>query len=189
MSDHITITERLQESEATDVTLTLPYDLRQKSRLRTTLDNGNDVGLILERGKVLRDGDCLRANDGTIVQVKAAAEKVSTVYCTDCLLLSRASYHLGNRHVPLHISKNILRYQQDHVLDSMLEVLGLAVKHELAPFEPESGAYHTSGFSQQHAHSHDNHGLDNHGLDNHSHDKHGHENQSRHKHGHHSHHE
>lgn len=128
--------------------LTLPFELRQKSRLRAVLDNGIEVGLMLPRGEVLRGGDCLRAEDGMVIQLNAAQEPVSTVTSTDILLLQKACYHLGNRHVPLQITATGLRYLQDHVLDQMVESLGLKVNHEMAPFEPESGAY------QQHSHSH-----------------------------------
>ena len=60
-------------------TLTLPFDLRQKSRLRARLDGGEEVALQLPRGRVLRGGDLLRASDGSVVLVRAAAEDVSTV--------------------------------------------------------------------------------------------------------------
>ena len=152
------VTERLEHHSESqnDVqaheTLTLPFELRQKSRMRATLGNGEEVGLILDRGPVLRHGDYLRAEDGKIIAVHASAEAVSTVSSEDALLLARACYHLGNRHVPLQISPGMCRYQQDHVLDEMVESLGLSIKHEQAPFEPEAGAYHKG---RNHSHSHD----------------------------------
>ena len=149
------VTERIEQGNTPQATLTLPFESRQKSRLRATLDNGDEVGLILDRGQVLRDGDCLRAEDGKVIVVHASDEAVSTVTSDDPLLLARACYHLGNRHVPLQISENMCRYQQDHVLDEMIESLGLSIKHEQAPFEPESGAYHQGGHSHPHTHSHD----------------------------------
>ncbi len=148
------VTERLEPSDEAKVSLTLPYEERKKFRLRTTLDNGREVGLQLSRQGVLRGGDCLRAEDGTVIQVRAGEEAVSTVVCADPLTMARACYHLGNRHVPLQISHGCLRYQQDHVLDDMVRQLGLSVTHEQAPFEPESGAYHAAG-SHHHHHHHD----------------------------------
>ena len=109
---------------------------------QASLDNGQKVGLMLPRQGVLRDGDCLRAENGQLVVIRAAEEEVSVVEHDDTFQLMRACYHLGNRHVPLQIGKGWLRYQRDHVLDDMVRHLGLAVKHEVAPFEPESGAYH-----------------------------------------------
>ena len=86
-----------------------------------------------------------------LVEIKASQETLSAVYCDAPLLLARASYHLGNRHVPLQIGPGVLRYQHDHVLDEMLRCLGLEIQTELAPFQPETGAYAGSG------HVHHNH--------------------------------
>lgn len=135
------IYERINGEGHCSAALTLPFDQRQKSRLRVTLDNGMEAALFLDRGTVLRHGDRLRANNGQIIEVKAAREAVSTVHESNPLLLSRACYHLGNRHVPLQIGDGWLRYQHDHVLDGMLSSLGLSVETEEAPFEPETGAY------------------------------------------------
>jgi urease accessory protein len=135
------IIERLRELLPAETTLTLPFELRQKSRLRTWLDNGADVGLFLPRGTVLRHGDRLRTTTGLIVEVRAAPESVSTTRTEDSRLLACAAYHLGNRHVPLQIDAGWLRYLHDHVLDRMIRDLGLDVVHEQAPFEPEAGAH------------------------------------------------
>ncbi|MEZ5534578.1 MAG: urease accessory protein UreE [Thiolinea sp.] len=140
--------------------LTLPYERRIISRQRVTLDDGTDAGLFLPRGTVLHEGDYLQAETGEVVLVKAAAEQVSSLYCDDPLLLARACYHLGNRHVPLQITQGMIRYQHDHVLDEMLHGLGLHVTVEQASFEPEPGAYggghgHSHGHSHSHGHDHD----------------------------------
>jgi urease accessory protein len=76
------------------------------------------------------------------VRVCAAPEAVTTAHAGDPLGLARASYHLGNRHVPLQVGPGWVRYQRDHVLDDMVRGLGLRVVHESARFEPERGAYH-----------------------------------------------
>jgi urease accessory protein len=152
------ITELLSEASETQASLTLPYELRQKSRLHTRLDHGEEVGLLLPRGTVLRQGDLLRADNGVVIQVKAANEQVSTAHSNNALLLARACYHLGNRHVTLQIGNGWVRYLHDHVLDDMVKSMGLQLVSEQAPFEPEGGAYHgrlkLHGFSQSHSHSH-----------------------------------
>jgi urease accessory protein len=150
------LTRRVDHGEAS-TTLTLPLEKRIRSRLRVTLDDGAEAGVFLERGQVLRDGDLLGSAEGLIVQVRAAAEPVSEVRCSDPLLLARACYHLGNRHMPLQIAEGLLRYQHDHVLDGMLRGLGLQPTLVEAPFEPEPGAYGGSaqGHGHAHAHSHD----------------------------------
>ncbi|MDX1593709.1 MAG: urease accessory protein UreE [Gammaproteobacteria bacterium] len=148
----ITLTERLEEQAAASDTLTLPYASRIRSRLRVRLDSGREAALRLQRGVVLHAGDRLAAEDGTVIEVRAAVERVSTGHTDDRLLLARASYHLGNRHVPLQVTAAWVRYQHDHVLDAMLERLGLVVLQEMAPFQPESGAYAGSGHVHAHAH-------------------------------------
>jgi urease accessory protein len=143
----VRIADKLVE---TVTTLTLPLESRSKSRQRVTLDDGREAGLFLPRGSSLRDGDCLLAEDGTVVRVRAASETVSEVRCDDALQLARASYHLGNRHVALQIEPGLLRYQHDHVLDEMLQGLGLSVSVCKAPFEPEPGAYGGHGHTHNH---------------------------------------
>src|SRR5690606_26711667 len=140
------------------MTRELPYDLRKKSRLRAVSRCGEAVGFQLERGTELRDGQRLLADSGEVVEVLASPETLSTVRSADALLLLRAAYHLGNRHVPLQVSTHWLRYQHDHVLDDMVRGLGLEVTVEEAPFQPESGAYGRQGGGQ--GHHHHGHGHD-----------------------------
>ncbi|MGP1678370.1 MAG: urease accessory protein UreE [Burkholderiales bacterium] len=121
--------------------LVLPFDLRIRSRLRTRLASGEEAVLRTERGAILRGGECLRAEDGRVVRVTAAPEKVLHVVCIDRFELTRAAYHLGNRHVPVEIGDGYLRIAADHVLREMLTGLGAKMEEIEAPFEPESGAY------------------------------------------------
>ena len=121
--------------------LSLPFELRQKSRLRTKLASGEEAGLFLEHGSILRGGDCLRANDGRIVLVVAADEELMEAKCVTPFQLVRAAYHLGNRHVPVQIGEGWLRFQADDVLAQMLRGLKATVSKVSAPFEPEAGAY------------------------------------------------
>ena len=132
--------------------LTLSFELRCKTRLRTQLDSGEEAGLFLERGIILRAGDKLLGKDGRIVEVAAAPEKVIEARSDDPLLLARAAYHLGNRHVPVQVATGLLRFGQDHVLAEMVRGQGLTITETEAPFEPESGAYGNHG---GHAHPHD----------------------------------
>ena len=148
----IELREKIVGAGPADACLTLAYDQRIKSRIRVRLDNGRDAGLFMERGTVLRDGDLLKSDQGYVVEVKAAPEKVSTVMVKDRLLMAKVCYHLGNRHIPLQISENWVRYQTDHVLDEMLCSMGLEVLCNQARFEPESGAYSRHG--SHHGHSH-----------------------------------
>jgi urease accessory protein len=148
----IHLTRKLPAPVPAAATATLTHDQRQRRRLRVLLDDGRDAGILLDRAEGLRDGDCLAADDGLVVAVRAAAETLSCAAGDDHLLLARACYHLGNRHVPLQISTGRLCYAHDHVLDDMVRGLGLSVTCEQAPFEPEPGAY--GGVQAEHGQHH-----------------------------------
>ena len=132
---------RAPSAAKADDTLTLPFEQRCKSRLRTTLESGEEVGLFLERGTILRGGDCLAADDGRVVRVESAVEDLMEVRAGDAQSLARAAYHLGNRHTPIQIGDGWLRFAADHVLAEMLRGLGVEISALAAPFEPEPGAY------------------------------------------------
>ena len=119
--------------------LELPFELRQKSRLRARLASGAEVGLMLPRGTVMRGGDIVKTVDGREVQIVAAMEKLLHIESDQ---LARVAYHLGNRHVPVQIGAGFVRIAEDHVLEELARTLGARVSHIEAPFEPESGAYH-----------------------------------------------
>ena len=147
----LTISQRLQQPRPPDARLVLPFQMRSRSRFRARLADGEEVGVMLARGQILRGGDLLLASDGRVIEIGAAAETVSTVHSDDPRLLARAAYHLGNRHVALQIGEGWLRYIHDHVLDEMLHGLGLSVSVGQSIFEPEAGAYHSGG---EHGHEH-----------------------------------
>jgi urease accessory protein len=138
-------------------TLELDWDVRQKSRFEATDSAGRSVGVFLSRGTVLRGGDVLVAQDGSLVQVWAAPQRVLRI--TACpqhgtpFDLTRAAYHLGNRHVPIELRPDYLQIEPDHVLADMLRAMHLTVHEVDAPFEPESGAYAAGG------HAHHEHGA------------------------------
>ncbi|WP_265919026.1 urease accessory protein UreE [Cupriavidus nantongensis] len=129
--------------------LVLPFADRSKSRLRAVLDNGTDAALFLPRGTVLRGGDLLVAEDGSFIEVQAAAESVLEVRAQDPHALMRAAYHLGNRHTPVEIGRDYLRLEYDAVLADMLRRLGVQAERAELPFEPEAGAY---GGGHKHGH-------------------------------------
>ncbi|WP_322804758.1 urease accessory protein UreE [Vibrio alfacsensis] len=137
-----------------ELTLCLTMDERTKSRLKVTLSNGQVAGLFLPRGTVLKEGDLLKADTGEFARVEAAEEMVSTVFSEDHLLLAKACYHLGNRHVPLQVEQGWCRYLHDHVLDDMVKGLGLGVRVERAKYQPEPGAYGGSTAGSSHGHHH-----------------------------------
>jgi urease accessory protein len=156
----LTISTRAYGEGRAAARLVLPFELRQRSRMVAVMDNGEEVGLILPRGTVLRGGDRLQSSDGRLVEVVAAPEQLSIVRSSDARLIARAAYHLGNRHIAVQITAESIRYLKDHVLDDMLRGLGLKVTNDILPFEPEAGAYssshaHAHAHANGHAHDHD----------------------------------
>ena len=143
-------------------TVVLDWDTRQKSRFDTEDSQGRKLGVFLPRGATVRGGDVLVAEDGSLVKVIATPQPVLVVRtCPEHgspLDLLRAAYHLGNRHVQLEVQPDHLHLEPDHVLADMLRHMHLIVTEELAPFEPEAGAYSAGG----HGHAHHDHGHDAH---------------------------
>jgi urease accessory protein len=128
-------------------TVHLTFEARSKSRLLVTLDGGERAALVVERGRVLQGGDRVVAQDGREVHIVAAEEALLEASSADPLLLARAAYHLGNRHVAVQVLPGRLRFLHDHVLGEMLAKLGLELTAVTAAFEPEGGAY-----GRNHAH-------------------------------------
>lgn len=124
-----------------DDEVSLSFDLRQKSRLRARLQSGEEVAIFMPRGTILRGGDFMIAEDGSVIRVIAAAQQVMRVTAESHLDLMRAAYHLGNRHVPLELGEGYLKLESDYVLKEMLIGLGVAVEEVSQSFEPEAGAY------------------------------------------------
>jgi urease accessory protein len=128
-------------------TVHLTFEARSKSRLLLTLEDGERAALVVERGRVLHGGDRVVTQDGLEVEIIAAEEALLEARSDDPLLIARAAYHLGNRHVALQVMPGRLRLLNDHVLGELLEKLGLQVTAVTAAFEPEGGAY-----GRHHAH-------------------------------------
>ena len=155
-------------------TVELDWDVRQKSRFDATDSQGRRIGVFLPRGQAVRGGDVLVAEDGSLVRVIAAKQQVLRI--THCPAhgtpfdLTRAAYHLGNRHVPIELRPEHLQIEPDHVLAEMLRAMHLIVTEVQAPFEPEGGAYGGHVTNDGHGHHHHGHRHDHH---DHAHD-HGH---------------
>lgn len=156
--------------------VSLDWDVRQKSRFDATDSQGRALGVFLPRGTVVRGGDVLIGEDGSLIVVDAAPQKVLRV--THCpshggpFDLLRAAYHLGNRHVQLELKPDHLKLEPDHVLADLLRQMHLIVHEVDEAFEPEAGAYASAaphahaGHEHEHEHGHDHgheHGHDDHG--------------------------
>jgi urease accessory protein len=139
----------------TDVLL-LPFDLRERSRLRARLVSGQEIGIDLPVGTILHHGSKLKLADGRVVAIEACDEELLEVGAVDASQLARIAYHVGNRHVPIQVGDGWLRILPDHVLEAMVRGLGGEVRRVSGRFEPEGGAY-------GHRHSHHRHDDQGHG--------------------------
>jgi len=131
------------------VAVELPYDSRKRSRLRLRLPDDRELAWALAPGSVLQPGDLLEADDGSLFEVRAAAEHLLRITADTPLALTRAAYHLGNRHVAVEVGEGYLAIEPDPVLRDMLAQLGVHAETVQAPFQPESGAY---GGGHKHGH-------------------------------------
>ncbi|SER06046.1 urease accessory protein [Nitrosomonas sp. Nm51] len=148
---------KVSHADSVYARLVLPYELRVNSRLRTTLDSGEEVAIFTQRGTVLNNHDLLSSEDGKVVEIISAEEPTYRITCNCALDLLRCAFHLGNRHTVTQVADGFLRIYQDSVLKEMLEGLGATVVEESAQFEPESGAYssgHHHHGEHHHGHSH-----------------------------------
>jgi urease accessory protein len=137
-----------------DEVLELPFEQRERSRFLATLMSGEQIGVDLPSGTLIRHGDRLLLEDGRAVAVEAAFEALLEVRAADAAQLARIAYHIGNRHVPLQVGPDWLRLLPDHVLQAMIVRQGGEVTRIEAGFQPETGAY---GHSHVH-HQHDDQG-------------------------------
>lgn len=129
--------------------LALPLAARQRSRLRWRLPDGRELAWVLPAATRLQPGDLLETDASLWFRVEAAAEHVLRIRADTPHALSRAAYHLGNRHIPVQIGCDALVIEPDPVLQDMLQRLGVHCEAVQAPFEPEHGAY---GGGHRHGH-------------------------------------
>lgn len=121
--------------------LRLPFQSRQQGGLRAKLISGEEVGLMLPRGEILRGGDLVTASDGRVIEIISQDEELLQIEAAAPQVLARVAYHLGTRHVPVQVGADFLRIAADRELEEMVGKLGATVKHLEAPFEPETGAH------------------------------------------------
>ncbi len=130
----------------------LDFDARHRRRIAMTGVRGTPVLLDLAETAALRGGDALVLEDGSLVEVVAAAEPLAEIAGADAAAGVRIAWHLGNRHLPVQIVGRRLRIRRDHVIEAMVAGLGGTVVAIEAPFDPEGGAYAGSGHKHDHGH-------------------------------------
>jgi urease accessory protein len=130
------------QGSSTDAVV-LDYDARHRRRTVLRCLSGSEVLLDLPAAVQLHDGDALQLEDGSYVEVRAAAEPLLELRTASAAALTRLAWHLGNRHVAAELGDGWLRIRPDHVLADLAVRLGATVAPIDAPFEPEAGAYAT----------------------------------------------
>ena len=134
------VIEGLNDIVAFD-TITLTYDDRYRRRILMKSDNGLEFLLDLEKTMELRSGNFIELEDGRLIKIIAASEKLMKASSDNQLLIIRGAWHIGNRHLSCEIDIKSLTLRFDHVIKEMLENLGLVVEIIYQPFNPEGGAY------------------------------------------------
>lgn len=129
----------------------LDYDHRTRRRIALTGAGGLEFLLDLAKAPVLAAGDGLKLEDGRIVAVEAAPERLLEIACRDERALARIAWHLGNRHLATEIGARVVHIREDHVIADMARGLGAEVRSVERPFDPEGGAY---GQAAAHGRSH-----------------------------------
>jgi urease accessory protein len=138
-------------------TVILDYAQRSAQKIAVTGVKGGAFEIDLHEPRRLRTDDLLLLDDGTLIEVLAAPERLIEARATDVAALARLAWHLGDRHVPVQVLPNRVRALRDGTIEALLKSLGAKVTLIDAPFEPEGGAYASA---HGHDHAHDHHGHD-----------------------------
>ena len=151
---------------------------RYRRRVVMRGEGGLSFLLDLPEPAVLEDGDALVLEDGRLVWVEAAPERLLAIRAGSDHALKRLIWHIGNRHIPAEIAEDAVYIAHDHVLAEMVRGLGGTAEPVERPFRPEGGAY--AGGHAQDGHAHGGHAHGGHGHDG----DHGHDHAHHHHHGH-----
>ena len=130
----------------------LDADDRVRRRIVLTTEKGIKLKLDFAEPMMLRDGDGLVLEDGSVVVVAGAREALVEVGAKTPTELVRLAWHIGNRHTDIQFIEKAFRIRRDHVLEDMLRGLGAAMTPLEAAFDPEPAAPHGGGHHHDHDH-------------------------------------
>ncbi|SFI56781.1 urease accessory protein [Methylobacterium brachiatum] len=134
----------------------------ERHRRRIALRGAGGLGFLLDlpEAAVLDDGDALVLEDGRLIWVEAAPERLLEIRAASDHALKRLIWHIGNRHIPAEIGAEAVWIADDHVLADMVRGLGGTAEPVERPFRPEGGAY-SGGHGHDHPHGgHHHHHAD-----------------------------
>ena len=127
--------------------ITLDYEGRFLRRKRLVTDSGEPFLVELSQTVSLSSTDGFVLDDNRVVAIKPKPESLFKIKHEN---LPRIAWHIGNRHTPCQVECDHLLIQEDHVMESLLHLLGADIEKMQAPFIPEGGAY---GYGRTHSHS------------------------------------
>lgn len=144
----------------------------QKTRLRAVTDKGTEVGIVLERGRALRDGDILYLSEpdcAIVVQVKPEDVMAITLDSTPTrgeLIANavRLGHILGNQHWPVYVEGETVYVPvsiAQNVMETVLKtynVQGIQYRFTQARIDGLPSTAHGAtahGTSTEHPHPHD----------------------------------
>ena len=148
--------------------VTLDHEGRSRRRIALKCEGGLEVLLDLDKATTLNDGDAVRLEDGRLVQVGAAPQRLLEVRAENPVRLLRLAWHIGNRHTPAEVTADAIYIEDDHVLAEMVRGQGGTATPVTRPFQPERGAYehdcgHDHGHHGHYDHAHPDHEGHDHG--------------------------
>ncbi|TQI76319.1 urease accessory protein [Bosea sp. AK1] len=166
-------------------TLALGHRDRTINGVSVRATGGLELAISLDKAATLNDGDALKLEDGTLVQIKAAPESLLEIRAENPLRLVRLAWHLGGHHVPAEMAADALYIPNDAALGELVRGQGCSMTVVERPFQPEAEVHHHAhgddcGCGHDH---HDHHHGHDHGHGHH-HDHHGHDHAHGHKHEH-----
>ena len=118
-------------------TIALGWEDRLKARGRRTSDGGMEFGTVLERGTILRGGDCFVLDDRAIVvSIIERDEPVFVITPRSPTEWGLYAYHIGNNHQPLMIAGDDIVCPAARGLEQLLEQHGIPFSRANRSFTP-----------------------------------------------------
>jgi urease accessory protein len=161
----------VKEDRVTD-TAWLDHPARRGGPAALKSHSGLEFSLDLDRPAILNDGDAVKLEDGRLIRVKAAPERLLEVRAENPLRLLRFAWQLGGRHAPAELTRDAVYVQADPSLAEMARGQGCIVAEVTRPFQPEHVEEHACDH-HDHGHAHDHGGGP--GEEHHHGDENGHE--------------
>ena len=161
-------------------TLVLGHAARKLFQGELTGEGGLAVTLDLDRETALDEGDALKLEDGRLVAIRAASERLIEVTSENPARLLRIGWHLGDRHVAMEVGTDAIYVPSEPGAAEIVRGLGGAMSEVARPFRPERGGHG----HHHHGHDHGGHDHAHHAHEPHANEPHGHDHGHAHDHAH-----